>query len=308
VDTFLEIVAKGGAIVLCGYALWMINGLLIREKSPTKNELKLFWSVMAMTIVVIVAAIYMDTYRIRFQSKENSYRDAVANLWFEPYRGKYPMGTLNGLEWECSTDSLFNDFKGAYLVQRLWADASKINCWIRATQESAGLNVNFSRFGYGVDITIPPKDNKPRLVGNRRFLKVSLENKSERPVAFRIRIVDERGTQWAWAKEREETKQFGGEKVALDYKIKDSSNSNLELSKDGQADFSFSLERNKWEVFPHDGNTTMPSRASYFSVVQFVVIEFGSPDVEEKDKPEQHRRFLGNIENVNVMINSLSII
>lgn len=307
-DTFLEIVTKGGAIVLCGYALWMINGLLMRERSPTKNELKLFWSVMVMTIVVIVAAIYMDTYRIRFQSKENTYRDAVANLWFEPYRGKYPMGTLSGLEWECSTDSLFNDFKGEYLVQRLWADASKPNCWIRATKESGGLNVNFSRSGYGVDITLPPKDNKPRLVGNRKFLKVILKNDSKRSVAFRVRIVDERGTQWAWAEERAETRQFGAEKVALDYKIIDSTNSNLELLKNSQADFAFSLERNKWEVFPHDGNTTMPSRATYFSVIQFVVIEFGSPAVEEKERPEQHRRFLGDIANMNVIINRLLII
>jgi hypothetical protein len=38
------------------------------------------------------------------------------------------------------------------------------------------------------------------------------------------------------------------------------------------------------------------------------VIKFGSPDVKEKEKPEQHRRFLGNIENMNVVTNSQSII
>jgi len=299
---FLEIVAKGGAIVLCGYALWMTNRLLSRAKEPTKNELKLFWSVMATTIVVLSFAIYLDTFRIRFQEKESSFRDVVANLWFEPFRGKYPMGTLTGLEWECSTDATFNDFTGDYLVQRLWADASKPDCWIRATRVSSGLQVDFNRRGSGVDVTIPPRDNKPRLTGSRKWLRLELANQCEQPVAIRLRFVDERGTQWAWAFGRDETKQFGGEKTALDYRTKDGQDAELTIPQHNEKEFIFPLERKNWEVFPHDGNATMPSRAQNFKAVQFVVLELGRPDAQQPVEPEKHRRFMNDASNMSVLV------
>lgn len=289
---FLQIVANGGAIVLCGYSLWMINKFIIRQKPLRKGELRLFWSAMAMTLCVLAIAVYLDKKRIEAETKQETYRDAVARLWFEPYLGRYPFGTLSGLEWECSNDATFNEFTQTYLVQRLWADASHPNSWIRANKTPDGLRVDCVRDGYGVDITIPPADNKPRLAQGKNFLCIQLSNLSHLEADFRVRVVDERGTQWAWARESEETKEYGRSKNALEYRTEDGDGKPLTVEGGSPVKFRFPLGRAKWEVFPHDGNAAMPSRAYYFQVIQFVVLEFGLRDLKETKKREQHRRFL----------------
>ncbi len=290
---FLQQVTQSGAMALCAFALVIFYKVLTKEGVPSKPQLL---GVLSAIVLVLGIGVFLELRRTKYTIEAHSYREAVAQVWFEPYQGRYPMGTQTGLEWDCSDDRYFNDFKGNadYLVHGLWADASHLGCWIKANRNDDGLRIDCVRKGYGVNVTISPRDNKTRLIGPSRNVYLEIYNPCDFEVALRLRIVDERGTHWVWGFERDETKQYQGTRVAIDYNSKDGKNVGLTLRPKENKTFSFPLTRKKWTIFPHDGNTGLPGTSEVFKAIQYVVVEPGIADLNAKKEGLKHRTFLKN--------------
>jgi hypothetical protein len=207
----------------------------------------------------------------------------------------YTFGPGFGLARDCPQLTLFNAFgpDTGYTTARLWADACKSNCYIHTSRGDDKLEIRFRRQGYGVDVTIAPNDNYPRYIGKSKYLKIQATKaqESQEPIGFRLRIIDERGTQWAWGAEFAHQDPNDME-VRIRYNTQDACGHTLVASSEGSA-FLFPLnDKKKWTVFPNDGSAAPVNHEdSEFKVLQMVVIEPGIHD-ENSIEPPGHTRYL----------------
>jgi hypothetical protein len=233
------------------------------------------------------------------------------NLW------QYKLKPGSGLKEHVVPPDHLHSFQTFYSppgqssVQRLWADpryeGSRISAWevIRGDVKREGrLLVSFFRRGNGCDVTIRPNAGQAVYINpdDYKYLCVELKSHEEckENITFSIRIVDGRGTHWAWAKE---SRQYGTTAHhSISYTGEDAQEPEAEtllVRNGGEACvFYFDLtSRKEWAIFDADGGTAPPkSRDERIDFIQFVVIEPGlsktsDPDVWEDYKlPGGHNR------------------
>jgi len=218
----------------------------------------------------------------------------ISEKFFDPIEEKegywtYKLGPGNGLRRDVRLPQT-NGFRVSYgdnnSVQRLWADPqheySGISAW--QDKDERGLLVSFFRRGYGCDVTIRPHNDEAVNIKPDGYTTLRIELQPiDEDIAFCLRIVDGRGTHWAWADKRPNS---GSTQSVLSFKGKDSREREMHL---GQANgetctFYFDLSsRKKWEVFDSDGGVAPPKPSDTpFDVIQFIVIEPGIFQKREK--------------------------
>ncbi|MEW6103909.1 MAG: hypothetical protein AB1630_08890 [bacterium] len=298
----ISIIAKSGAIGVFTASLVFIFRLLEKEQKWHRNRLIAFFSACLVILAICIFAYVLEESKYRAKSHTELLGKLVAQTFMEPYKdahGTYKYNFLpgTGLELECKEDEVFNKFDTKDAISSLWADPN--GAWIKTGLNGKQLQVKFVRKGYGVDVTLCPEGRKPRKVDEYHFLDVTMSNNSTVPIAFRVRLTDERGTQWAWATEKKESEKYGLAKIWLNYKREDSSlpePQTLVIPADyGTHTFHFTLLRNDWEIFPNDGNVSLANkRDKYFKFVQLVTLEFGLDAPNNEVCVEEHNKYLAD--------------
>lgn len=117
---------------------------------------------------------------------------------------RYTNRSPNGLKKEVCTEPVFQNFSTGTIVQRLWADPQYSSSLIKAYKHlqnntKQSLLVEFSRHGYGCDVTIKQLYGQLMYTGNGKLkIRIQAEKDSfnylqqfDAFISFRLRIVDE---------------------------------------------------------------------------------------------------------------------
>jgi len=279
-----------------------------REESA-KKSLK-FYAYLSMVFCVLFSALYMAQFENSLEkhvvAAKQVVLEALHGEFFDPIKKDdmnwfYQFGPGAGLNkgvFRVSGTIGFQDFQfGNNSVQRLWADPNSNidqSCYIKAQNAKVGdnhfLKVEFNRQGkYGCDLTIRPSTGGAVFVdpNDYKFLCIEMEqvnckmsDSDSNNVAFRIRLVDGRGTHWVWG---EKNKSSTLMEAYIDYSheaskvIKSPSgvgaSSCMVLSNEKKVFYFDINDKSKWEVFDADGGIAPPDRNKfYFDFISTVLI------------------------------------
>ena len=167
-----------------------------------------------------------------------------------------------------SRDGIFQDFSyDNGNLGRLWLDTDAlqhqgtskafVQPWVeRSTEEQPFLRVVYDRQGYGTNIAIAAKDNRPEHIDAQSVLAITMRSESDACVGVRVQEAD--GEIWLYGKEQ------------LDY-IQQCVEAGA-----GWTTFELPLGDESWVRFPYTGNVHLGNNERELALITAVSLEIGS--------------------------------